>query len=73
MDSTLLLWHVKKHGDNWTTLANAMGLHPHTLYLKRKEAGYNPQQFTQSEIQFIAKRYNLTPEDICKIFFNGIS
>lgn len=66
MDSTLLKWHMEQHGDTDKTLAKALGMHSHTLYMKRKG---EKQQFTQSEIKTIAIRYNLTSEDINKIFF----
>lgn len=71
MDTLLFKWHVKKNGDTLKELAKFLNLHPHTLYMKYKEGG-KKQQFTQREIQLIAKRYNLTSEDIAKIFFNEI-
>lgn len=71
MDSLLFKWHVKQNGDTLDSLATAMGLHPHTLYMKHR-GGDSKQQFTQREIAFIVKRYNLTADDVVKIFFNTI-
>lgn len=73
MDSLLLKWHIRKNGDTLTSLAEAMGLHPQTLYLKYKEGGAKKLQFSQNEIRFIANRYKLTKDDIIKIFFGDIS
>lgn len=71
MDALLFKWHVKQNGDSLDSLAKAMGLHPHTLYMKSR-SGDSKQQFTQREIAFITKRYNLTPDDVVKIFFADI-
>lgn len=72
MDTLLFKWHVKQNGDSMESLAKAMGIHAHTLYYKSRE-DYPKQQFTQGEIEFIAKRYKLTGDDIKKIFFADIS
>ena len=71
MDSLLFKWHVKKNGDTFESLAREMGLHPHTMYMKYR-SNNEKQQFTQREIAFIAKRYNLSAEDITAIFFNDL-
>lgn len=68
MDSLLFKWHVKKNKDSLEGLAKAMEMHPHTLYMKYR-GGDSKQQFTQREIAFIAKRYNLTADEVVKIFF----
>lgn len=70
MDSLLFKWHVKKNGDTLRKLAKAMDIHPHTLYMKFR--GNFIQQFTQKEIIFIAKRYNLTADEIKQIFFSDV-
>lgn len=71
MDSLLFKWHVKQNKDSLESLAKALNLHPHTLYMKYR-GGDSKQQFTQREIAFIVKRYNLTPDDVLKIFFADI-
>lgn len=72
MNDLLLKSFMKIHGDTNETLAKALGIHPHTLYMKMREVGEKErkQQFTQSEIKTIVKRYELMPEDVIKIFFN---
>lgn len=66
MDTNLLRYHVKRNGDTHWKLATAMGIAESTLY--RKLQGKD-SEFTQSEIKSIAKRYNLSAEDVIKIFF----
>lgn len=69
--NTLLLKHeMKVYGDNDESLAKALNIHPHTLYMKMREEN-RTQQFTQGEIRIISKRYKLTPEAVIKIFFEG--
>ena len=71
MDALLFKWFVKQNGETLEELAKAMGMHPHTLYMKYR-GGDSKQQFTQREIAFIAKRYNLSADDVLKIFFADI-
>ena len=69
MNELLLKVFMREHGDTQETLAQALNIHPHTLYMKMRESN-RKQQFTQEEINFITKRYNLTPENVVKIFFD---
>lgn len=70
MDELRLKIKMRDFGDTRESLARAMGLTDHTLYMKmRAEKTSRVQQFNQKEIQFIAERYNLTPEEIAEIFF----
>lgn len=71
MNDLLLKVHMKGYGDTTETLAKALNIHPHTLYMKMREDGAKrKQQFTQAEIRLITERYNLSPEDVVKIFFS---
>lgn len=70
MNEMFLKGFMRKHGDTMDALAEALKIHPHTLYMKMREQGERKQQFTQSEIQVIVKRYNLTPEDVMRVFFD---
>lgn len=54
------------HGDTAEALADAMGIHVVSLYNKMRNRN---QQFTLRELDFITKRYNLTPKDLYEIFF----
>ena len=69
MNELLLKVFMREHGDTQETLAQALNIHSHTLYMKMRESN-RKQQFTQEEINFITKRYNLTPENVVKIFFD---
>lgn len=68
MDTNLLRYYVRRNGDTHWKLAQAIGIGESTLY--RKLRG-DDSEFTQSEIQKIVKRYNLTAEETMKIFFVG--
>lgn len=68
MDTLLFKWHMKKNEDTNEALAKALDIHPHTLYLKSRESN-DKQEFTQSEIQKIIGRYNLTSDEVINIFF----
>lgn len=65
MDLNLLNYKIKTKGDTIKNLAEDLGLHYNTVTLKLN----GKLQFTQSEIKFLALRYELTPEEITKIFF----
>jgi plasmid maintenance system antidote protein VapI len=65
MDLNLLNYKIKTKGDTIKNLAEDLGLHYNTVTLKLN----GKLQFTQSEIKFLAKRYELTPEEITVIFF----
>lgn len=69
MNELLLKVFMRENKDTQETLAEALGIHPHTLYMKMRESN-RKQQFTQEEINFITKRYNLSPENVVKIFFD---
>lgn len=60
--------YMKKYGDTQESLADAMGITRGCLNRKINEK-YNAM-FTQSEMAFIKRRYNLTPEEINTIFFD---
>jgi len=66
LDKALLKYYIEKNGDTMKTLAGVLGIHPNTL--SRKVNGAD--EFTQSEINVIVARYNLSPENTMKIFFN---
>lgn len=57
------------HGDTQRTLAEALEMAELTLSKKLNEKN----EFTQSEIKAIKKRYNLKPEEVDAIFFCGLS
>ena len=59
---------MNKHGDTKAKLAEYLGIHPKTLYLKY--AGLEGRSFNQVEIKKIAERYQLTPEQIVQIFLS---
>lgn len=52
--------------DTMDDLAVELGINANTLYVKM--AGVR-SQFTQTEIQKVAERYSLTPEQTFEIFF----
>lgn len=72
MNELLLKAIMSEHKDTHEQLAGALGIHPHTLYMKMRELpeGQKRQQFTQGEIRIIVDRYRLTPQDVMRIFFN---
>lgn len=55
------------HGDTQADLAAAIGINPTSINLKLTQK----REFKQTEIEAIAKRYHLTPKDVCDIFFKG--
>ena len=74
MNELLLKVHMKKFGDTRETLAKALGINEHTLYMKMREhRGENRnQQFTQAEIRAIVERYSLTADQTMEIFFYDV-
>jgi len=66
MNKNLLKSKMALYGDNFTTLAEAIGLTLQTLSLKINE---NKAEFTQSEIKLIKERYHLTNDEVDEIFF----
>ncbi len=67
MDKKLLKSHMAKYGDTQQELANAMGISLSRLNAKINEA--SGAEFTQTEISFIAERYNMSPKEITLVFF----
>lgn len=55
-----------EHGTSTEKLAEAIGIHPATMYRKMATEG---QSFTIGEAKAIAKELHLTTEESCKIFF----
>lgn len=71
LNRSFLKGHMVRNGDSIETLANQLGIHPHTLYLKMSvDDTKRKQEFTRDEIELIYKRYNLTPSDLAQIFFS---
>ena len=67
MNTALLKSKMALRGDSQTSLAQKMGIAIVTLSLKMT----GQRNFTQGEIDFIRKEYNLTPEEVCEIFFEA--
>ena len=67
MNTALLKSKLALHGDSQSALARKMGIAIVTLSLKMT----GQRNFTQGEIDFIRKEYNLTPEEVCEIFFEA--
>lgn len=68
MKKNLLEAKMKIHGDIQSDLAEAIGISLQTFNYKLN--GKNGAEFSQSEIQKIKTRYNLTSEEVDEIFFN---
>lgn len=58
------------HGDNGNILSKVLEISPQAFSAKLN--GRNGREFTQSEIQAIKERYNLTAEDVDDIFFGSV-
>lgn len=72
MDKILFEFHMKKHDFTQKTLARAIGISEATLSRKLSAPkGGKRYDFTQSEIKKIAKRLELTPDDVWRVFFSG--
>lgn len=67
MNVNFLKGFMEKNHDSHYDLAEALNIHPKTLYSKLGE--YNGNCFTLAEIRIIVERYHLTPEQIKDIFF----
>lgn len=63
----LLYSKMALYGDNNESLARALNLSPQRLSAKKNST--NDAEFTQSEIQIIKERYNLTDKEVVEIFF----
>lgn len=66
MKRWILKQHMEDNKDTMESLAEALGIVPNTLYKKMQG---KVLEFTQSEIQAIAKRYNLSVDEVSNIFF----
>lgn len=69
MNYHLLMAKITEKQETREELAKFLNLHPHTLYMKMRPDS-DKQQFTQAEIKKIAMKYDLTADEIQKIFFN---
>ena len=58
---------MKRYGDTGGALAEYLGIVRGTFSAKLNET--SGAEFTQGEIMAIKKRYNLTPDEVVKIFF----
>lgn len=67
MNTNKLRAKMALHGDTGGTLSDALGISQQRFSMKIND---NNAEFTQSEIQMIKNRYNLTPEEVDEIFFN---
>lgn len=68
MKKNLLESKMKLHGDIQSDLAEAIGISLQTF--NKKLNGTDGGQFTQSEIQKVKERYNLTSKEVDEIFFD---
>ena len=67
MNKNELVSKMKKYGDRNEDLAKYIGISPQRFSAKLNETG--GAEFTQSEIQKVKERYNLTSEEVDAIFF----
>ena len=67
MNSRLFRSIMMLHGDTNKTLAEFLGISEQSVSNKINE---NDTEFKQGEISKIKARYNLSPEDVVKVFFN---
>ena len=67
VDKNALRAKMAEHGETYEDLAKVIGCTVPTISDKINEKTGNG--FTQPEIKEIKKHYNLTPEDIDRIFF----
>lgn len=67
MNKNELVSKMKKYGDRNEDLAKYIGISPQRFSAKLNETG--GAEFTQSEIQKVKEKYNLTGEEVNDIFF----
>lgn len=67
MNTNKLRAKMALFGDTGNTLSQALGISPQRFSAKIND---NNAEFTQSEIQIIKDRYNLTAEEVDDIFFD---
>ena len=60
---------IARHGENQGDVALAIGMSPVTLSAKLN----GNQEFKRCEIELMALRYNMTAEDVRRIFFTEVS
>ena len=65
MNLNLLKYHMLENDDTIESLAEDLKLHYNTVSLKLN----GKREFTQQEISLISKRYNLSADEVVKIFF----
>lgn len=70
MDTALLTYHMKKNGDKQEDLAKALGFSSGSALSARMNGHV---EFRKNEIDFIMARYNLTADDMQRIFFANSS
>lgn len=66
MKANLIKSQMALHGDTQADLAEAMGISTQSLSKRM----HGKKDFSRQEIEVIAKRYSLSCEQICNIFFN---
>ena len=66
MDVNLLKSKMALYGDNQVKLAEALNITTNSMCKKLQEKN----EFKRSEIEIIAKRYELTSDEIKEIFFS---
>ena len=64
----LLYSKMALYGDNNESLARVLNLSPQRVSAKKNST--NGAEFTQSEIQIIKERYNLTDKEVVEIFLS---
>lgn len=67
MNKNELVSKMKKFGDNQADLAKHIGISLQRFNAKLNET--DGAEFTQSEIQKVIEKYNLTSEEVHTIFF----
>jgi len=67
MHKNMLVSKMKLHGDTQTDLAEYIGISLQRFSAKLNSTG--GAEFTQTEIQKIKEKYNLTSEEVDMIFF----
>lgn len=67
MNKNLLRSYMARCGDTQETLAEAMGISRSRLNAKLNET--TGAEFKQREIEFMAVRYQMTPEELASVFF----
>jgi len=68
MNKNLFESHMKRFGDTQQSLASAMGISLSRLNAKINER--EGAEFTQTEIEFIAKRYSMSGRELVAVFFD---